>query len=124
MRIITLTVQSNGHQGYRLGINTEESRNTFKCRRVLVKLFLPNEKVIECRTSCGNPCNKKSKWITVNPQTGKPFRKKGYDLNNARLSQWIKQNNRIRESNGTPGKLNFRISKTKEAFVLKMCVVC
>ena len=102
---MTLTVQSNGSGGYRLGINTEDSRDIFKCRKIRVRLFLPDKRKIVCLTACGNPCDKNGNWVAVNPVTLSPYRKKGYDLNKKELSEWIKENSMV-----PPKKLIFKLS--------------
>lgn len=92
MKSITLTIQSNGSGGWRLGINCKNSKTIFRYRKVKVFLYLPNHETIECYTACGNPSDKYGKWMATNPKTGMPYRKKGYDLNKKELSKWIVDN--------------------------------
>jgi hypothetical protein len=115
--MIILTVQSNGSGGWRLGINCEDSKNIFRCRKVKVRLSLPNDLFIESFTACGNPCDNKGNWIKLNPITGKPYVKKGYDLNKKELSEWLSKRypNKIK---GKPRKLKFHLIIEKEIFLL------
>lgn len=117
MKPIILTVQSNGSGGWRLGINSEDSKNIFRCRKVMVFLKLPVKILIECFTACGNPCDKNRNWIKLHSKTKKPYRKKGYDLNKKELSEWLSKNY-PNEIKGEPRKLKFNISKKKEIFIL------
>jgi hypothetical protein len=117
MKTIILTVQSNGSGGLRLGINQEDSKNIFKCRKVKVRLLIEPDLFIECNTACGNPCDKKGDWINLNPKTSLPYVKKGYDLNKKELSVWLSENypNNIK---GKPRKLKFDLSVDGEVFNL------
>ena len=54
-------MQSNGSGGWRLGINQEDSKNIFKCRKVNVRLLIEPDLFVECKTACGNPCDKNDK---------------------------------------------------------------
>ena len=117
MNKITLTVQSNGSGGWRLGINTEDSKNIFKCRKVKVFLNLSDNISIVCFTACGKPCDKNIKCIDLNSSTKKTYTKKGYDLNKKELSHWLSEKypNIIKRK---PRKLNFDIIKQGETFIL------
>ncbi len=118
MKTLILTVQSNGSGGLRLGINQEDSKYIFKCRKVKVRLFIPSEPYIECYTACGNPCDKKGDWIKLNPKTSMPYVKKGYDLNKKELSIWLSKNypNNTKQK---PRKLKFDLTVEGEVFNLK-----
>ena len=114
---IILTVQSNGSGGLRLGISSNDSRNIFKYRKVIVLLHLPNIETIKCRTACGNPNDENAEWISINPKTQKPYRKKGYDLNKKELSQWLLSNyNKTTKAESI--KLKFNLEKKEDAFYL------
>jgi hypothetical protein len=117
LKTIILTVQSNGSGGWRLGINCEDSKNIFRCRKVKVRLCFTNDPFIECFTACGNPCDNNGNWIPLNPKSGKPYQKKGYDLNKKELSEWLSKNysNKIK---GRPRKLKFTCVKEKQLFIL------
>ena len=117
MKTIILTAQSNGSGGWRLGINCEDSKKIYRCRKVKVRLFLTNDLFIECFTACGNPCDKNGSWIPINPKTNRPYRKKGYDLNKKELSEWLSKNypNKIK---GRPRKLKFEFIKEEKLFLL------
>lgn len=117
MKTIILTVQSNGSGGWRLGINSEDSKNIFICRRVKVRLCISNVPFIECFTACGNPCDDNGNWISLNPETGKPYKKKGYDLNKKELSDWLSENY-PNDNKGGPRKLKFTCVKEKHLFIL------
>lgn len=110
-------MQSNGSGGWRLGINCKDSKNIFRCRKVKVCLNLSVKLLVKCFTARGNPCDKNRNWIKVNSKTKKPYRKKGYDLNNKGLSEWLSKNypNII---SGKPRKLKFNLVKEKEIFIL------
>ena len=118
MKSIVLTVQSNGSGGFRLGINTSDSKNIFKCRKVKVCLKLDSNLFIESYTACGNPCDKNREWIKLNSKTKKPYRKKGYDINKKELNFWLSQNypNKIK---GKPRKLRFSIFEDNNTFFLE-----
>ena len=90
MKTIILKVQSNGSGGWRLGISAEDS-NFFRCRKVQVRLTLTDNLVCFCNTACGIPCDDNGNRVLSNPQTAKPY-KKGYDLNNKVLSEWLSEN--------------------------------
>lgn len=117
MKTIILTVQSNGSGGWRLGINTEDSKKIFRCRRVKVRLCISSVQIIECFTACGNPCDDNGNWISLNPNTGKPYKKKGYDLNKKELSDWLSENY-PNDNNGGPRKLKFTCVKKNHLFIL------
>jgi hypothetical protein len=117
LKTIILTVQSNGSGGWRLGINSEDSKNIFICRRVKVRLCISNVPFIECFTACGNPCDDNGNWISLNPETGKPYKKKGYDLNKKELSDWLSENY-PNDNKGGPRKLKFTCVKEKHLFIL------
>jgi hypothetical protein len=117
LKTIILTVQSNGSGGWRLGINQEDSKSIFKCRKVKVRLLISRDLIFECNTACGNPCDKKRNWIKLNPKTNMPYVKKGYDLNKKELSIWLSENypNNVK---GKPRKLKFDLSIESEVFLL------
>lgn len=117
MKTIILTVQSNGSGGWRLGINQEDSKNIFKCRKVKVRLLIACELLFECNTACGNPCDKKGAWIKLNPKTSMPYVKKGYDLNKKELSVWLSENY-PNNTKGKPRKLKFDLSVERDVFNL------
>ena len=119
MKILYLTVQSNGKGGYRLGINKKNLKNIFKCRGKFVSIELNSSKTVKCRTACGNPCDKIGNWILINSKSNKPYRKKGYDLNNKELSEWIKTNRFYNYDNGKPTKLKFTLIIMKDELHLK-----
>lgn len=118
MKTIILTVQSNGTGGWRLGINQEDSKNIFKCRKAKVRLLLPKDIIIECYTACGNPCDETGDWIRLNPKTSMPYAKKGYDLNKKELSTWLSENYK-NEFERKPRKLKFYFYMESEVFILK-----
>ena len=109
MKDLILTVQSNGNGGYRLGISKEDSLEYFKCRGVRVHLYLGTNKRLMCKTACGNCCDERGNWLKNNPKTGKPYSKKGYDLNHKELSEWIKTEGFNNYKTGYPKKLIFKI---------------
>lgn len=114
MEEIKLTVQSNGNEGFRLGINTKDSIRIFGCRRVIVHLYLGKDiEKIECKTACGLPCDENSKQILTNPITKKKY-KKGYDLNKKEISVWIKNEGFV-----PPNKLLFTMEKTEKIVSLR-----
>lgn len=117
MKTIILTVQSNGSGGWRLGINQEDSKNIFKCRKVKVRLLIARELLFECNTACGNPCDKKGAWIKLNPKTSMHYVKKGYDLNKKELSVWLSENY-PNNTKGKPRKLKFDLSVERDVFNL------
>lgn len=86
---ILLSIQSAGKNKYRLGISVKDSFHIFKCRGQAVEIHIPGFKIIKCRTTCGNPCGDDGNWILINSETEKPFRKKGYDLYDVDLSNWL-----------------------------------
>ncbi len=118
MKTIILTVQSNGSGGWRLGINQEDSKNIFKCRKVKVRLLIARDLIFECNTACGNPCDKKRHWIKLNPKTNMPYVKKGYDLNKKELSIWLSENY-PNNTKRKPRKLKFDLTVEGEVFNLK-----
>ena len=105
MTPIILTVQSCGLASYRLGINVKCSREVFKCRKVPVRIHIKGYVAIECKTACGNPCDKSDKWLIKD----KPVRKKGYDLNSKKLSKWISESGYVSVKKGKPKKLEFSL---------------
>jgi len=80
--IIKLTVQSCGKDRFRLGINSDDSLNYFKCRGIKVIVLLSKTKKVEVKTTCGSPCDDNGIQI-------KGF-KKGYDLYHEEIDNWIK----------------------------------
>ena len=114
---IILTVQSNGSGGMRLGISSDDSRNIFKYRKVIVLLHMPNIETIKCRTACGNPIDNNGKWIPINPKTQKPYRKKGFDLNKKELSKWLLSNFK-KTTKAESIKLKFNLEKKEDTFCL------
>lgn len=112
---IYLTVQSNGSGGYRLGINSCDSKEIFKKRKQCVILKL-GDLSVPCKTACGVPnwYKKKSDFKG----------KKGYDLNNKCLSKWIIDNRFCCYQKGHPIRLPFscKIDQKESQFVLEfMC---
>jgi hypothetical protein len=114
---IILTMQSNGSGGMRLGISSNDSRNIFKCRKVIVLLHFPNIETIKCRTACGNPIDENGEWISINPKTQKPYRKKGFDLNKKELSKWLLSNFK-KTTKAESIKLKFNLEKIGDTFCL------
>jgi len=110
-------VQSNGSGGMRLGISSEDSKNIFIHRKVIVLLHLTNIEIIKCKTACGNPSDGNGKWIPINPKTKKPYRKKGFDLNKKELSQWLLSNFK-KTTKGESITLKFNLEKTGDTFCL------
>ena len=115
-RSICLTVQSNGSNGYRLGISRADSEDIFKKRQQSVVLKL-GELIICCKTACGVPdWNNKN---SVFPQ------KKGYDLNKKQLSEWIMNNHFCCYPKRHPTKLSFswKFNQKKCQFILEFISV-
>ncbi len=73
MKIIILTVQSNGSGGWRLGLSKEDSIKLFS-HRESVCFQLTGELIIYFKAACG------------------ASEKKAYDFNNKKLSIWIVEN--------------------------------
>lgn len=115
--LIELFVQSNGAGGFRLGISVNDSKEIFKCRGVRVQLHLPTNIIIDCKTSCGNPCDEDGSWLKLNPRSGLPIRKKGYDLNSKILSTWISKNY-PKDPKSDRVVLKFKIEHKDECFQL------
>ena len=107
---ILLSIQSAGKNKYRLGISVKDSLDIFKCRGQAVDIHIPGFKIIKCRTTCGNPCGDDGNWISINPKTKKPFRKKGYDLYNVDLSNWLCELLTRKLSKEWSNKLTFSLS--------------
>jgi hypothetical protein len=116
---IILTVQSAGKNKLRLGIGVHDSRNLFKCRGVQVTIKINGLNDINCVTTCGNPCDKNGLWIKFNPKTKKPYRKKGYDLYNAKLSKWLLGHSEIKLSKERSKRLEFEVEKSIDGFILR-----
>lgn len=99
---IILSVQPTGKKGnYRLGINTFDSKKHFKERgkEVLITLRLGEENIIS-KTSCGQPNNK----------SDSKTRKKGYDINGKKISNWIIDEGFNHYGKGNPTKLLFELT--------------
>lgn len=98
---LILKVQSNGKpKRYRLGVNVQYSKMYFKKRRVKVILFLSDGIRVETKTTCGN--SNFSKKIDDR-------RKKGYDLYDKEINQWILDNNYHIYTKGYPTRLKFEL---------------
>ena len=115
---IFLSIQSAGKNKYRLGISVNDSLNIFNCRGQAVEIHIPGLKINKCSTTCGNPCGDNGSWILLNTQTGKPYRKKGYDLYNLELSNWLRELPARKSSNAWSKKLAFLF--TKHSDVIKL----
>ena len=97
---IILTVQPAGNNKYRLGINTKDSRNIFKKRKVPVMIKLDENLLICTKTTCG--CKDMEHDCYV--------RKKGYDLYHRKISEWINQKGFKDYIPRQPTKLVFKYS--------------
>mgnify|MGYP000291548645 FL=1 len=118
---ILLSIQSAGKNNYRLGISVKDSLHIFKCRGQAVEIHIPGLKIIKCRTTCGNPCGDDGNWISINPETGKSFRKKGYDLYNLDLSNWLRELPERKSSIEWSKKLSFSFSTNPGVIKLVFC---
>jgi hypothetical protein len=98
---IILTVQSCGKDRYRLGINTKDSNGYFKKRGVLVKIMIGSI-VIQTKTKCGPPNN-----LIPNKKY-----KKGFDIYDPLLNEWIRSNQFHIYMKYHPTKLQFRLDLT------------
>ncbi|WP_293872352.1 hypothetical protein [Flavobacterium sp.] len=111
---IKLTIQKCGNDKYRFGINTHDSKTLFGERGFLVKIFLSSnhKEYIETKTKCGPPNNNFTSKIS----------KKGYDLYEAEINDWIKKENYNTYVLGEPTKLLFIYNKVKKelAFIKKI----
>lgn len=93
---IILTVQPCGKvvekcEGkYRLGVNSNDSTSIFKMRHFKIYIEIDGE-VIETKTTCGPP------------------NKKGFDIYNIKLNNWIKDQSFCNYERGKPTKLSFQI---------------
>lgn len=101
---VILTVQPCGRvvekcKGkYRLGINCFDSANIFKTKFLKVFVEVDGE-IIETKTTCG----------TTN--------KKGFDLSDIKLDNWIKKNNFCDYLKRHPTKLRFTIVEKKIDYI-------
>src|SRR5690606_30067907 len=114
---ILLTVQSQGNGKYRLGVNVKDSREIFKRRYRQVCLILEELNVrtkttcVKTKTTCGLPDFEKE-HIDVR-------KKKGYDLSDKKINEWIQSNKFQCYNKSTPTKLEFEIIKISEEIKLK-----
>lgn len=118
MQNILLTVQSAGNNRLRLALDVHNSRTLFKCRGIKIVIKIKGLNDISCKTTCGNPCDRNGIWVQHNPKTNKPYRKKGYDLYDAELSKWLIEHPDIKLSQERSKRLEFKIAKTVEGFIL------
>ncbi len=98
MKEITLTVQPCGKGEFRLGISSKNSKCIFKKRGAKVYLKLLGIFQFTTRTKCdppGNDFNRKKC-------------KKGYDLYDIRIHNWIKSNDFHCYKPRIPTKLKFK----------------
>ncbi len=109
--VIELVVQKCGTKTgdkYRLGINTADSSNKFRTRGALVSITLDCSIVIETKTTCGPP---------KNPVKNKKH-KKGFDLYDKRISEWIVKKCFHCYERRKPTRIQFRYSKDDEKHYL------
>ena len=111
MKTLKLTVQSCGNGIFRLGVNTSDSLEIFKCRNKIVKLIIDVQEIL-VKTSCGTPC------LGEIPISDKKY-KKGYDLYHKDLDKWIKENHFNDFKTGKPTRLLFELIESDEPFVLR-----
>lgn len=98
---IILTIQYQGtksNKKWRLGIPVKESREIFKKRGVPLKVKMPSVDIVQTRTKCGcidfaKNCNR---------------RKKGYDLYESQIHNWIESSGYI-----NPNKITFKWDQKK-----------
>ena len=95
-----LTVQSTGRNSYRLGINLQDSINTFNSERGASVNLIVGELELQIKTTCGPPLSK------------------GFDLYSKALSIWIVQNNHNGYLPGQPTKLNFDYHMAEDVHTL------
>jgi hypothetical protein len=106
--MIILTVQPHSNGQYRLGISKEDSLRIFRKRKTKAALNL-NGHIIHTQTTCGP---------SDNPDSSS--NKKGFDLCDRGLSDWIKTNNYHIYPDRNPTKLSFEILGNRtDGFVLK-----
>ena len=92
MKILILTVQSNGNGGWRLGLSKLDSEKYFT-HLESVRFFLSKELEINCNAACGTS------------------KKKSFDFNNKLLSKWIIENKFDKHPKGSPTKILFKLTQ-------------
>ncbi|HNP33789.1 MAG TPA: hypothetical protein PKN96_10900 [Flavobacterium sp.] len=106
---LQLTIQKCGNSKYRFGINTNDSKTIFGKRGISIKIFWTNNSsdFIETKTKCG----------PSNDNFTSKIRKKGYDLYDIKINNWIKENNYNIYDPGKPTKLLFKYNKIKKELI-------
>ena len=101
---LILTVQSTGKSKFRLGLNVNDSSKYFKKIGVDVQLILSKNLIVSTTTTCGL-VNFSNEISTTNST-----RKKGYDLYDPILNDWIEKNSYHKFKKGVPTKLRFELN--------------
>ena len=99
MKTLTLTVQSNGNGGWRLGLSKLDSEKYFT-HMESVRFLLSKELEINCNAACGTS------------------KKKSFDFNNKELSDWIEKNRFNKYPAGFPTKLLFKLTGNRNSKTL------
>ena len=103
MQLITLTVQSTGNKKYRLGISKSDSKSIFDNKRHYSTTISFDGKIVHAKTTCGFP------------------NKKGFDLYNKIISDWIYDNKFHNYKPYKPTKLEFYWEKKQNKIYLDFC---
>lgn len=100
MLYLILSVQSTGHDSYRLGVNIQDSKQIFVRKFRTTQLNLGSIKT-KTHTTCGPPP------------------KRGFDLSNQEINRWIKKNNFHIYPTGYPTKIGFYlVLENNEIFII------
>lgn len=102
---LKLAVQPCGNNEHRLGINLHDSIKYFKIRKFELKLTLDKKTTFQTSTKCGFP------------------NKKGFDLHDKKINNWIKSHQFNNYKKGNPTKLLFSYDELNKRLIFDRVVI-